>query len=80
MKDIEILSNYFYSNCLLEAIKAKLKNPKDVKVRHHRIKGCVLPHFVWETNGYLYDFATNHKIFSPLYFQGFIRRRKNAAD
>ena len=28
----------------------------------------------------IYDFATNHKIFSPLYFQGFIRRRKNEID
>lgn len=73
---IECISNYFYSNCLIEALKAKFKEPENVKIVKAKSAYKMLPHFLWDKgDGYLYDFGTNHKIVTPLFFQGYLRRR-----
>lgn len=71
----EVLSDYFYSDCLLEAIKAKLKNPK-VKVIKRRSSWTKIPHFLWIYGGYIYDFGANESIPSKLLFHGYLRRRQ----
>ena len=58
-KKFEVISNNYYSNCLIEAVKAKLKNWKHVKII------CVspfdnesfCPHFLWSDGEYDYDFC-----------------------
>lgn len=73
----EVLSNYYISNCLIEALKAKLHNPK-IRIIKRRVKGTLLPHFLWSIKGskYLYDFGTDHAIITPLCFRGYLRRRE----
>jgi hypothetical protein len=71
----EVLSDYFYSNCLIEAIKAKLRNPK-VKIQRYRMKWTRIPHFTWRNGGYDYDFGANESIPSKLFFRGYLRRKK----
>lgn len=74
--ELENISQYFYSNCFLEAIKAKLRNPK-TKIITHPIFGTRIPHFLWSTrdDSYLYDFGADARICTPLMFKGCIRRR-----
>ena len=62
-----------YSNCLFEAIKAKLKAPKNVRI--HKIPAFLnpdfktpFPHFYW-TKG---DFAFAFNSFKPQRFQVFL--------
>lgn len=70
----------FYSNCLIEAIKAKLKNPKNVKVFYIRAKGDIIPHFMWTDGLYDYDFTIvkddncNKKLINEIFFKGRIRK------
>jgi hypothetical protein len=75
----EVLSNYFYSNCLLEALKAKIKNPK-IKVIKRHMTWTRTPHFLWLWKGYTYDFGTNHSIPCKLFFHGYLRRRKTKEE
>ena len=73
-----------YSNCLLEAIKAKLKNPKNVKVlcipRGFNIDDGV--HFIWEdktldpNNEYYFEFCSPSRKHSPYWFKGTVSRTK----
>lgn len=70
----EVLSDYFYSNCLIEAIKAKVKNPK-VKIIKRNQSWTRIPHFMWLLNGYIYDFGANESIPCKLYYHGYLRRR-----
>lgn len=49
-----------FSNCLFEALKAKIKDPKNVKI--HKIKylepTSVCPHFWWEKGDKAYNFVS----------------------
>lgn len=49
---------YFHSNCLIEAVRAKLKNPKKVRVLYIPARltpsGCF--HFMWTDGEKEYDF------------------------
>jgi len=73
--ELKEISRYFYSNCLVEAIKAKIRNPK-VKIITHHISGTKIPHFLWENGeNYLYDFGADSRICTPLMFKGCIRKR-----
>lgn len=63
------------SNCLIEALKAKIKNPKVVihtfpaKVNGHKI----IPHFWWSLGDIGYDFKNESKTKQVLLFKGKIR-------
>lgn len=70
----EALSNYFYSNCLIQAIKAKWRDPK-VRIRKIRQSWTRLPHFVWTDGSYIYDFGANESIPCTLFYHGYLRRR-----
>lgn len=52
-------SQYFHSNCLLEAIKAKLKNPKKVRILRipARLNAVPCSHFMWTDGKKEYDFG-----------------------
>lgn len=77
--EIEEISRYFYSNCLLQALKAKAKNPR-VLITKKPIRGTRVPHFEWEDKKYVYDFGVNARIKSPLIFKGCLRRQAKGTD
>ena len=69
----------FRSNCLVEAIKAKLKYGKRVRIVHMRSRDG-LHHWGWvdKETGVLYDFAQTETVkrwTQYLRFEGYIRRR-----
>ncbi|WP_040663656.1 hypothetical protein [Oscillibacter ruminantium] len=72
----EICSNYYISNCLIEAIKAKLRN-SNVHIIMRKVHGGLIPHFLWrDESGLIYDFGTDHSILTPLMYRGYLRRRR----
>lgn len=74
-----VLSDYYYSNCLIEAIRAKVQG-ENVKIVVRHPRGKILPHFLWKYRGddALYDFGTDHDILTSLWYQGYIRKRWEA--
>lgn len=66
----------FYSNCLIEAINAKLENP-DVKITVVTKGNRGVPHFLWSDGKYDYDFGTDKKLsrLQTLWFKGRIHKR-----
>ena len=73
-----IISKDFYSNCLFEALKAKLKNPK-VKITYVSpfANEVFCPHFLWSDGKSDYDFGIERhlKLHERLWFKGHIRQR-----
>ena len=73
-----IISEDFYSNCLVEALKAKLKNPK-IKITYvspfANERFC--PHFLWSDGVNDYDFGVERhlKWYEIVWFKGHIRQR-----
>lgn len=71
-----------YSNCLVEAVKAKIKNWKNVEI--HKIpakfEGHLFPHFWWSIGDEAFDFkCDNPKTeLQVLLFKGHIRSAKKA--
>lgn len=70
----------FKSNCLWEAIKAKLIHGKSVRIVHMRSRDG-LHHWGWvdKKSGDLYDFAQTGVVrhwIQYLRFEGYIRRQK----
>ena len=74
IKDRDKIS--FHSNCLIEAIYAKLENPK-VKITVVPRGGRGMPHFLWSDGEYDYSFGTNKGIsrLQTLWFKGKIYKR-----
>ena len=69
-----------YSNCLFEALKVKVKDPKNVKIHiiPSKINNCGgLPHFWWTVGDMAYDFK---KVSGKcnLWFEGKIRSYEKA--
>ena len=83
MQNYEIISNEYYSNCIVEAIKAKLKNHK-VKIYFCKPRitenGLQMCHFMWSDGTADYDFSDFEENELPLYkilfFKGAIRKFK----
>lgn len=79
----EYASEYFWSNCIIEAVKAWLKDPKNVKIYYLRpyVKedGTFRQlHVVWTDGKYSYDFSDDDwysQRHNPhLWYKGLIRR------
>lgn len=72
--------NMFYSNCFIEAMKAKIKNPKGIKLTHipSKYNEIFWPHWMWSDGEYDYDFGIDRhlKWYEKLWFKGSIRKRK----
>lgn len=75
-----IISKEFYSNCFIEAVKAKIKDPKNVKItfikpKYNKVKW--IPHFLWSDGKSDFDFGTSEtlKPYQIFLFKGNIRER-----
>lgn len=75
----EEISHRYYSNCLLETVKAKIRNP-GIEIITWPIPGSIIPHFLWLDGNHLYDFGSNSAIHNWLIYKGCIRRRPKYAD
>ncbi len=83
------ITSYYKSNCFIEAIKAKIKNPK-IKIyfcrpRHTENNNFQMCHFMWSDDINSYDFSDDQKeplpIYKCFYFKGRIRKfHKNFAE
>ena len=77
----EYISHSFYSNCLIQAMKAKLKDWKNVKITYIPPKYgesyFFVPHFLWSDGVNDYDFGIEKhlKLHEVFFFKGRIRRR-----
>lgn len=75
-----MMDKMFYSNCFFEAIKAKLKNWKSVKITYipARYNECYCPHFLWSDGEADYDFGIERYLrwYERIWFKGQIRKRK----
>lgn len=71
-------SETFYSNCLIEAIKAKIKNPFKVKIKYipAHLNEVFCPHLMWHDGEYTYDFYAKGKLslLQILWHKGIIRK------
>lgn len=70
---------YFYSNCLLAALKAKLKDLKHIHI--HKIPGKwnheIFPHFWWDDGINAFDFISKkERHLQIILFKGGIRKRR----
>lgn len=82
-KDCKIISEGYYSNCLIEAIKAKIRNPS---IKLHFCKPYRKPngrigsmHILWEDDNYSYDFSDidwsdNGHFWQYFWYKGYIRQ------
>ena len=74
----EYVKGPFYSNCLIEAVKAKIKNPFKVKITIVYKSEANCPHFLWSDGEYDYDFGVEEHLkgLQIFWFKGYIRKRK----
>lgn len=78
---MEIISRDYYSNCLIEALKAKIKDPKNIEITVCLpwFNEVFCPHFMWSDGEADYDFGTEHwmpMISAYTIHKGHIRKRK----
>ena len=80
--NFEIISKEYRSNCMIEAIKEKMKNKK-VKIYFCKPRitengNFQMFHFMWSDGKYDYDFSNTNDEKMPwykvLYFNGYIRK------
>lgn len=80
MTDDVLIDEPHYSSCLIEAIKAKIKDPKHIHIifESPRKNIVFLPHVLWHDDIWIYDFisvdesTTWHDF---LYYKGQTRKR-----
>jgi hypothetical protein len=67
----------FYSNCLIEALKAKIRHPFKVKITFIPKSEKGSCHFMWSDGEADYDFGVERDIkwYEVLWFKGEIRKR-----
>lgn len=73
------MENEYYSNCLLEAIKAKMKGGKQIKIMLIKSKDGLF-HWIWYdlSDGNIYDFQQLYMVkhwYNLFWFKGKIRVR-----
>lgn len=71
------MKDLFYSNCVIEAIKAKIRNPK-IKLKYipAHLNEVFVPHVMWHDGEYTYDFYAKGHL-NPLqiiWHKGYIRK------
>lgn len=77
----EIISDAFYSNCFIEAMKRKIRHPIRTKITYIRPRYgesyFFVPHFLWSDGEYDYDFGVERwlKPWEVFFFKGYIRQR-----
>ena len=72
------MNTMFYSNCLIEAIKAKFRHPFKVKIKYvpAHLNEVFCPHIMWHDGEYTYDFYAKGYLtpFQRLWHKGIIRK------
>lgn len=81
MSEFKIISKDYYSNCLIEAIKAKIKNPKiKITICMPWENEVFCPHILWSDGFYDYDFGNegvgDQGILNWTLHKGHIRQRE----
>lgn len=73
---------YFYSNCLLEALKAKIKNPIKVKIHSFHSLHTIWPHFWWSVDNDVYEFVSvkENRKYQVFYFKGYIKSKEEKLE
>ena len=73
----EIIKGPFWSNCFLEAVKAKIRHPFRVRLTIVPRSEAKCPHFLWSDREFDYDFGTERRLSGSqiLLFRGYIWRR-----
>lgn len=72
----EIVKENYYSNCLYEALKAKIKNRKVHIYVMWDFKTSIFPHFWWEEYGAAYSFVSDKtRRWQILLFKGHLEKR-----
>ena len=76
-KIVENIKGPFYSNCTVEAIKAKIRHPLKTKITIVKRSEAGCPHFLWSDGESDYDFGVEKHLvgFEKLWFSGYIRKR-----
>lgn len=78
MSNIELKPCPFYSNCLIEAIKAKIRHPFKVKIKYvpAYLNEVFCPHIMWHDGEYTYDFYASGYLtpLQRLWHKGEIRK------
>lgn len=68
----------FYSNCLIEAIKSKMRHPFKVKIRYvpANLNEVFCPHIMWQDGEYTYDFYAEGylKPLQRIWHKGYVRK------
>ena len=68
----------FYSNCLIEALKAKIKHPIKTKIRMVVIPDSLIPHFIWVNNNTIKEFGNvdvgDIKWYKSFLYKGYIQK------
>ena len=69
----------FWSNCLVEAIKAKLHDPFHTKITVVWRSEAGIPHFLWSAPQGDFDFGVERRLtgFQKIWFEGYIRKRRS---
>lgn len=64
----------FKSNCLIESLKAKIKNPSKIKIHFFKSDNSLIPHFWWEDGKNAYEFVSikRNRKYQVIYFLGYI--------
>lgn len=71
-------SRYFYSNCFIEMVRAKIKNQKiTITYLPPTINECFCPHWLWSDGVNDFDFGVERylKWYERVWFKGCIRKR-----
>ena len=73
----EKITKEFYSNCLFEAIKTKIKHPVKTKIKYlpAHLNEVYCPHWMWHDGEYTYDFYRQGKLkwYQFFWHKGYIR-------
>lgn len=76
LKPGKVRTDPFYSNCFIEMVKAKIRDPR-VKVMYipARLKGSLFPHWMWMDDDGEHDFSPGKHIpwYRLLWHKGRIR-------
>lgn len=77
-RDKDIVKGPFWSNCFIEAMKAKIRHPFRVRVTAVIKSEAGCPHFLWSDGLYDYDFSVYRRLsnLQILWFRGYIRRHE----
>ena len=75
---VEYLTEPFYSNCFIEAVKAKVRHPLSIKITVVKRSEAGCPHFLWGDGKNDFDFGIEKQLtgLEKIWYKGQIRKRR----